>query len=156
MVEPILTLTAGAVLSYAIPKLLDASIAKVGESLTEGAIAKIRQAAVQLRQKIWDRLRGHHEAEQALTAAESGSQDDLQRITNYLQGIFDREPQFVQELHPLVQDIEQTINIAAPNARNLQQNFAGSQGLMAPDANGPIIQAKDSPINIQYNTSPKH
>lgn len=139
--EPV-TVTAAAVLSYALPKLLDASIAKIGESLTEGSLNRIKQLGEQLLQKIRMRFQKHPEANKVLVAAEQGSKDDIQKLENYLQGILEREPAFVEELQPIVQEIEQTIKIEAPNARNIQQ-VSGGQGLQVNDPQAPVIQAGD-------------
>lgn len=140
--EPI-SVTAAAVLSYALPKLLDASIAKIGESLTEGSLSRIKQLGEQLLQKIRMRFQKHPEANKVLVAAEQGSKDDIQKLENYLQGILEREPAFVEELQPIVQEIEQTIKIEAPNARNIQQ-VSGGQGLQVNDPQAPVIQAGDN------------
>ena len=140
--EPV-TVTAAAVLSYALPKLLDASIAKIGESLTEGSLNRIKQLGEQLLQKIRMRFQKHSEANKVLVAAEQGSKDDIQKLENYLQRILEREPAFVEELQPIVQEIEQTIKIEAPNARNIQQ-VSGGQGLQVNDPQAPVIQAGDN------------
>lgn len=130
------------------------AIAKVGETLIEGAIAKIRQAGTALHQRIRQRLQGHAEAEKVLTAAEVGSEPDLQRLTNYLQGILEREPDFAKELQPFVREIEQTIQVDAPNARNILQVFEG-QGLQVNDPQSQVIQAgNNNTFNFNTYNSP--
>lgn len=95
--EPI-SLTAGAIATLAFTKVFETSV----EKFTEAAIAKMDQ----LRQKIWDKLRGNFKAESALTAAEKGSKPDLDRVATYLQVVMDEEPEFAKEVQTLAHEIK--------------------------------------------------
>jgi ABC-type transporter Mla subunit MlaD len=135
--EPI---TATIVLSYALPKLLDASLAKLSESLTEGTLSRIKTLGTQLLQTIRSRFLNRPDAMKVLTAAEQGSERDLSNLEKYLQEVLEQEPAFVEELQPIVQEIEQTIQIEAPSAKNIQQ-ISGGQGLQVNDPQAPVVQA---------------
>lgn len=138
-----MSVTAATILSYALPKLLDASIAKIGESLTESSIGKVRQLGEQLLQKIRNKLQKHEQASKVLTQAEQGSDEDVRKLEDYLQKMLDKEPELAQELQAIMHKIEQTIQIDAPNARNILQ-VSGGQALQVNDPQSPVIQAGDN------------
>jgi NADPH-dependent curcumin reductase CurA len=155
MIDP-LSITAGAILAYALPKLLDASLEKVGEMLTEEAMNQARQKGQALRQAILRRLNPEkqRQLEQAMAAAET-SPDERQKLEGWLERMMQQHPDFAEELRKLAQEIHQIINVDTGQARNVQQIFAGGQGLMAPDANAPVIQAgAGSQFTFNYTTAP--
>ncbi|MBV8885043.1 MAG: hypothetical protein JO235_13750 [Chroococcidiopsidaceae cyanobacterium CP_BM_RX_35] len=109
MVEPV-SLTAAAIATLAFTKFLESGSGELGKKFTEAAIAKMEQ----LRQKIWEKLRGNVKAERALGAVEEqGSQAELGRVTVYLQDEMDDDSQFAAEVQALAQQI---------NAGKLQDN----------------------------------
>lgn len=59
----------------------------------------------QLRQLIWQKLRGNPRAETALTAVEQGSKPDLDRLTVYLQDVMEDDPQFATEVESIAKEI---------------------------------------------------
>lgn len=109
MVEPV-SFTVAAITTLAFTKFLESSSGELGKKFTSAAIAKMEQ----LRQKIWEKLRGNLKAESALAAVEKqGSQDELGRVVVYLQDEMDDDPQFAAEVQALAQQI---------NAGKLQDN----------------------------------
>lgn len=155
MVDP-LSITAGTILAYALPKLLDASLEKVGELLTEEAINQAKQKGQALRQAILRRLNPEKQKqlEQAMAAAET-SPNQRQQLEDWLGRMMQQHPEFAEELRKRAQEIHQIINVDTGQARNVQQIFAGGQGLMAPDANAPVIQAGErAQITFNYTTPP--
>lgn len=135
--EPI-SLTAGAIATLAFTKFFETSV----EKFTEAAIAKMDQ----LRQKIWDKLRGNFKAESALTAAEKGSKPDLDRVAAYLQVIMDEEPDFAIELQVLAKEI---ININGVQGENIWY-VSGGEVNYSKDNKAPVIQG-GSGHNITFN-----
>jgi hypothetical protein len=106
--EPV-TLTAGAIATLAFQKFLDAGAGKLAEKFTEAAIAKMSE----LRQKIWDRLRGKHEmAEEALNRASTGDKQAIDTVATLL-GVEMLDPKFATEIQAIAQEI---------NAGKLQDN----------------------------------
>ena len=65
MTEPV-TLTAAAIATLAFIKFVESGAGKLAEKFTEAPIAKMEE----LRQKIWEKLRGKPKAESALAAVE--------------------------------------------------------------------------------------
>ncbi|HIK39292.1 hypothetical protein [Thermoleptolyngbya sp. M55_K2018_002] len=145
MIDP-LSITAGTILAYALPKLLDASMEKVGELLTEEAMNQARQKGQALRQAILRRLNPEkqRQLEQAMAAAET-SLDERQKLEAWLERMMQQHPDFAEELRKLAQEIHQIINIDKVQGRNVQQVFGG-QGLQVNDPNQPVFQIQGNPI----------
>lgn len=120
--EPAITLTAAAIASIAFTKFLEGGAGKLGEKFTEAAIAKIEQ----LRQKIWDKLRGNPKAESALTAVEQGSKADLDRLAVYLQDAMEDDPQFAADVRLMAQEIN--LEQIQDNSQMTQNNYDNSTG----------------------------
>ena len=72
------------------------------EKFTEAALTK----ANKLREKIWNKLKGHSEAEKALQAAEKGSEEDLEIVADYLKIAMREDPEFAKEIEALAEEIE--------------------------------------------------
>ena len=116
MVEPV-SLTAAAIATLAFTKFLESGSGELGKKFTETAITKMEQ----LRQKIWEKLRGKTKAESALATVEKqGSQAELGRVTVYLQDEMEDDPQFAAEVQALAQEI---------NAGKLQDNSTMVQNI---------------------------
>lgn len=98
--EPV-TITAATIATLAFTKFLEGSVGKLSEKFTETAITKMDQ----LRQLIWNKLRGNLRAETALVAAEQGSRPDLDRLAVYLQDEMADDPQFAAEVMTIAQEI---------------------------------------------------
>jgi hypothetical protein len=102
MAEPV-TLTAATIATLAFTKFLETGSVKLAEKFTETAIAKMEQ----LRQKIWEKLRGKPKAESALCAVEKkGSKEELGRLAVYLQDEMDDDSEFAAEVKILAQEID--------------------------------------------------
>ncbi|WOB44864.1 hypothetical protein HNI00_18175 [Thermoleptolyngbya oregonensis NK1-22] len=153
MIDP-LSITAGTILAYALPKLLDASLEKVGEMLTEEAMNQARQKGQALRQAILRRLNPEkqRQLEQAMAAAET-SPDERQKLEAWLERMMQQHPDFAAELRKLAQEIHQIINIDKVQGRNVQQVFGG-QGLQVNDPNQPVFQIQGNPIFNLGNQPP--
>lgn len=98
-------LTAGAIATLAFTKAFEKTI----EKFTEAALVKMDA----LRKKIWEKLQGNPNAEQALTAVEGGNKAELEKVAGYLERAMDEDEQFDAEVKALAQEI---------NAGKLQDN----------------------------------
>ncbi len=96
MADPV-TLSATVIATLAFTKMLEKTV----EKFTEGALTKMDE----LRQTIWNKLRGNPRAENALAAVEQGNKDELQRLAVYLQDAMEDDPQFANEVRVLAQEI---------------------------------------------------
>lgn len=113
MAEPATTLTAAAIATLAFGKFIEGGAGKLAEKFTEAALQKMDE----LRNKIWEKLRGKKNAETAITSIETGSGEnisqELNRLAVYLQDVMDEEPEFATELQVMAREI---------NAGKLQDN----------------------------------
>ena len=144
MADPV-SITVAMIVAYAAPKLLDAALSKVGESLTEGALAKAKQTGEKLRQAILGRFQPEQQAAivQSLQAADE-SLEQRQHLESWLTARMAEDPQFAEELRRLALEIDQVIRPEAVPARNVQQNI-GAPGIQLNDSSGAVSQT------INYN-----
>lgn len=140
MIDPA-SITVATIVGYAAPKLLEAALGKVGESLTEGAITQVKQRAERLRQVILRRAKPEQQVavSQALEAAELPEQ--RQKLEGWLEKGMAANPDFAKELRQLAQEIDQVI-YPEERARNLQQNI-GAPGIQVNDSTGAVSQTNN-------------
>ncbi|NET05096.1 MAG: hypothetical protein F6K16_10285 [Symploca sp. SIO2B6] len=104
------TFTAGAIATLAFTKAFEKTV----EKFTETALTKMDE----LRQKIWDKLRGNQKAEKALSAVDKGDKSQLERLAVYLQDAMEDDHTFAAEVQAIAQEI---------NAGKLQDNSSMTQ-----------------------------
>ncbi|WP_414624237.1 hypothetical protein [Calothrix sp. CCY 0018] len=138
--EPI---TAVSIATLAFTKAFEKTI----EKITEATWNKIDA----LRKKIWHKLGGNQAAQKALTAAETGSQQDLELVAQYLEREMEWDKNFAQEVQTLAREIHQEINIGGIKGQNVQNVYGGeAQQNNANNTNAPVIQG-GSGHNITFN-----
>lgn len=136
-------LTSATIATLAFTKAFEKSI----EKFTEATWNKINN----LRQKIWQKLRGNSEAEKALAAAEKGSKADLDLVAQYLKQQMEWDNQFTQEVQTLAREIQQDIDIETIQGQNVQNVYGGeAEQNNANNTNAPVIQG-GSGHNITFN-----
>ena len=117
--EPV-TITAATIATLAFTKFLEGSAGKLSEKFTETAITKMDQ----LRQLIWNKLRGNPKAETVLAAVEQGSKPDLDRLAVYLQDEMRDDPQFAAEVQTIAQEIH--LEQVQDHSNMSQINYGGT------------------------------
>jgi hypothetical protein len=117
MADPV-TLSATVIATLAFTKMLEKTV----EKFTEGALTKMDE----LRQKIWNKLRGNPRAENALAAVEQGNKDELQRLAVYLQDAMEDDPQFANEVRVMAQEIH--AGKLQDNSQMTQNNYDNARG----------------------------
>ncbi len=122
MADPVTTLTAFAIAEFAFKKFFESGVGKLGEKFTETALTKMDE----LRQKIWDKLRGNPRAEKALQEIEKGSKDHLNKLAVYLEDEMKDNPDFAAQISTLAQEIK--AGKIQVNSQNIQQNYDNSTG----------------------------
>jgi hypothetical protein len=117
MADPV-TLSATVIATLAFTKMLEKTV----EKFTEGALTKMDE----LRQTIWNKLRGNPRAENALAAVEQGNKDELQRLAVYLQDAMEDDPQFANEVRVMAQEIH--AGKLQDNSQMTQSNYDNARG----------------------------
>lgn len=113
--EPITTTV---IVTLAFTKFLETSV----EKFTEAGLQKIDQ----LREKIWNKLRGNPKAEQALREIEKGSKVELEKVKSYLEVKMDEDETFAEEIQTLAREI-QSFKVQ-DNSSMTQNNYDSSTG----------------------------
>jgi hypothetical protein len=117
MADPV-TLSAAAIATLAFTKMLEKTV----EKFTQDALTKMDE----LRKKIWKKLQSNPRAENALTAVEQGSKDELQRLAVYLQDAMEEDPHFANEVRVLAQEIH--AGKLQDNSQMTQSNYDNARG----------------------------
>lgn len=111
-------LTAGVIATLAFTKALEKTV----EKFTEAALVKMDT----LRKKIWEKLRGNLNAEQALTAVELGNKAELEKVVGYLQYAMLEDKQFAAQVQALAQEIK--AGKLQDNSHMTQHNYDNARG----------------------------
>ena len=102
MAEPV-TLTAVKIITLAFTKFLESGAGELGKKFTSNVIALMEQ----LRQKIWEKLRGKPKAERALCAVEEkDSKEEIGRLAVYLQDEMNDDSEFAASVQAVAQQID--------------------------------------------------
>lgn len=101
MTDPATTLTASAIITLACQEFIKSGAGELAKKFTAEAITKMGE----LRQKIWNRLRGKHAlAEEALRKAETGDEVSIETVGTLL-GVEMLDPTFAAEVRAIAQEI---------------------------------------------------
>jgi hypothetical protein len=98
MTDPI---TASAIATLAFQEFIKSGAGELAKKFTGEAITKIGQ----LRQMIWNKLRGNPDAETALNNVEQGKDEDLADIGTYLKTVMGKDAEFASQVQLIAQEI---------------------------------------------------
>jgi hypothetical protein len=102
MPEPIATLTAIAIADLAFKKFIESASGELAKKFTESAIAKMDE----LRQKIWEKMRGRSpKLDEALAKVEGGDRAALETVAKNLDVVMDEEPEFKAQIQAIAHEI---------------------------------------------------
>lgn len=142
MIEPISTAAAMTIAKIAFDKFIEGGAGELGRRVTEGMTNKIQQLA----QAVLSRLKGNAEAIKVLQAAEQGSVEDTEKLTNYLNKLWTNNPEFGEQVQQLAKEIHLELTRNDIQAENVQQIFDKGQGVMINGENKqPVIQIQGNP-----------
>lgn len=120
--EPISTLTATAIATLAFQEFIKSGSGELAKKFTAAAIAKMSE----LRQKLWDRLRGKHPvAEDALAKAETGDETAIETVGTLL-SVEMLDPAFAAEVQAIAQEIH--ADRLVDNSSMTQNNYDNARG----------------------------
>jgi BMFP domain-containing protein YqiC len=102
MAEPVTTIAASAIATLAFQKFIESGAGELAKQFTGTAIAKMDE----LRQKIWDKLRGQSKrVDEALAQVEQGDRKALATIAKNLDVVMDENPDFASEVQAIAREI---------------------------------------------------
>jgi hypothetical protein len=138
MTDPI-TLTASTITTLAFQEFIKSGAGELAKKFTGEAIAKMEQ----LRELIWNRLRGKHPAaDQALEQAIAGEQGGIDTVATLL-GVEMLDGEFEGQVRAIAQEI--TVLISAQD-RMSQTNYGGTN-FQTKVEGGEVYQAETITIN---------
>jgi hypothetical protein len=82
---------------------------QAGDKFVGKSIDALWAKADQLRQKISNKLKGNPTAEQALSQAETGSEEAFESIADYLKVAMREDPNFATEIQTLAKEIDEEV-----------------------------------------------
>jgi len=136
-----------------LPKIvLDKFYEGTGSKLGEVVVTRATETIQKLGNLVWQRcFKGKPDVEQLVEKAGQGSEAETKTLKAYLDKALVPDAELTREVKPFAQEIHQVIvQMENVSAENLMQVFDG-QGLQVNNPSAPTIQAKDSPITINYN-----
>ena len=142
MTDPV-TFSASAIAKLAFQEFIKSGAGEVAKKFTSEAIAKMGQ----LRQLIWDKLRGNPDAESSLTSVEQGEKDDIADVGTYLKAAMKKDPEFAAQVQAIAQEIN--AGKLMDQSSMTQNNYDNAKGWQAKVEGGTAfigeihIQSKD-------------
>ncbi|KKJ00037.1 hypothetical protein [Prochlorothrix hollandica] len=141
------TLTVGAIVSLILNKALE----KTTEKLTEAGLEKLNQ----LRQTVQARFQDNAEVVAVLEGTLEDPEEAEETLGFYLKKKMKADGEFDREVRQLAAAVYQDITVEEVQARNMQQNFGGTNTQIN-DAQGPILkEISGGTIHISYGNPPK-
>ena len=124
MPDPVTTsLTASAIAALAFQEFVKSGAGELAKKFTAEAISRMKQ----LRELIWQKLRGNLAAESALTKVlEHHSEEDIADVSTYLRAAMRKDPQFAAQIQAMAQEINAGKLIDQSNMT--QNNYGNAKG----------------------------
>jgi hypothetical protein len=102
MADPVTALSASSIAALAVQKLIESSAGELAKKFTVTAIEKMDE----LRQRIWDKLRGKSpQLDEALADAQNGDRPALETVSKYLDVAMEEDADFAAEIQAAAQII---------------------------------------------------
>jgi hypothetical protein len=102
MADPVTAITASALVTLAFQKFIESGAGELAKKFTGASIVKMDE----LRQKIWDKLRGKSpRVDEALAQVERGDRAALSTIARNLDVVMDDDSDFAREVQAIAQEI---------------------------------------------------
>jgi hypothetical protein len=122
MTDPVTALTAGAIASLAFQEFVKSGAGDLAKRFTGEAIAKMGQ----LRDLIWNKLKGNSDAEEALEKVQTGSEEEISDVATFLKFAMKSDQEFAGQ----VQEIAQEINAGKllDQSSMTQNNYDNARG----------------------------
>ncbi len=123
MVEPVTTLAAGTIATFAFQKFIESGAGELAKKFTEAAIARMDD----LRKAILAKLRGKSErVDEALAKAEQGDRDAINTVAKYLDVAMEDYPDFATEVQTIAREIH--AGKLVDNSSMTQNNYDNAKG----------------------------
>ena len=155
MIDPISALT---IVSLAVTPFLNteagkASVGKLAEKLTEGALKKMGELWNLIHNKLHSKKLP--EVNAAIGKAQQGDQTAINEVAKYLEQIMGVDGEFATEVQKLTQEIQQEITIQQGAGGKVYNVFGGKvEENTFTDIKAPIVKDNTGTIHINWGTPP--
>jgi hypothetical protein len=123
MMELITLAAAQAIAKVAFDKFVEGGAGELGKKTSESVTKLIQK----LGEAVWQKaIKGKPQAEKVLTGAAQDSPEDIQKLKNYLNGLWKVDEIFEKEIQTLVHEIYQVIQFENCDAENVLNVFGGT------------------------------
>ena len=123
MMELITFAAAQAIAKLAFDKFVEGGAGELGRRTTENVTKLIQK----LGETVWHKaIKGKPQAEKVLAGAAQDSPEDVEKLKNYLNGLWKTDRAFEKEVQTLVQEIHQVIQFEDCDAENVLNVFSGT------------------------------
>lgn len=123
MMELITLAAAQAIAKVAFDKFVEGGASELGKKTTEGVTKLIQK----LGETVWQKaIKGKPQAEKVLAGAAQDSPEDVQKLKNYLNGLWKADETFEKEVQTLANEIYQVIQFENCDAENVLNVFGGT------------------------------
>jgi hypothetical protein len=155
MVDPVFVLT---IVSLAVTPFLNteagkASVGKISEKLTEGALRKMGDLWKLISSKLHSKKLP--EVNVAIEKAQQGDQTSIKEVAKHLEQIMESDKDFATEIQNLAQEIQQEIIIQQGAGGKVYNVFGGKvEENTFTDNKAPIVKDNTGTININWGIPP--
>jgi uncharacterized membrane protein YheB (UPF0754 family) len=123
MVDPVTTLTAGAITTLAFQKFVEAGSGELAKKFTESLVLKLET----LRKKILEKLSGKSErVDEAIERVGQGDLPALDLVSKYLDVAMEDDPYFATEIQTIAHNITLELDQNQDNSNLTQTNYGGT------------------------------
>jgi hypothetical protein len=120
--EPISTLTASAIASLAFQEFIKSGAGELAKRFAPEAITRMND----LRELIWQRLKGNPDAAAAIEQAKNGSEEEVSDVVTYLKAEMKKDPDFASQVQAIAQEIH--AGKIQDNSSMIQNNSGNAKG----------------------------
>lgn len=135
MVDVLTLAAAQAIAKIALDKFVESGAGELGKTLTVDLTQKVKK----LGEVVWNRIKGNTTAVEVLEGAAEEKPEDLQKLKKYLNTLWDKNPEFSQEVKKLADEIHFELTQLDDNSSMTQNNYGGTN-----------YQTKTGPNNTNF------
>jgi hypothetical protein len=122
MTDPVTAMTASAIASLAFQEFVKSGAGDLAKRFTGEAIAKMGQ----LRDLIWNKLKGNPDAEEALQNVQAGLEEEVSDVATYLKSAMKNDQDFAAQVQAIAKEIH--AGKLQDNSSMVQNNSENARG----------------------------
>jgi hypothetical protein len=149
MTDPVTALTVSAIATLAFQEFIKSGAGELGKKFAPAAIAKMND----LRELIWQRLKGNPDAVVAIEQAKNGSEEEVLDVVTYLKAEMKRDPEFASQVQAIAQEIH--AGKLQDNSSMVQNNSGNAKGWQTKVEGGTAYIGEIRQYGVDYKPNEK-